>query len=736
MIKKKIKYGLLATILSATIICFLPTNRIALSADTYQGKNCYTSPSSVPQEQTEGGLTYVLKEVKAYNYKSPRHTFVQRDTCRWNLSTVTMDFVSSSGWAWSQRPNFNRVTTTVGSRSYTFDCNVYTHRIRTTLTSYFPNGGLVYSDYGGYALRYVSSYWHDKVSYNGGAVQTSVVNGGNWVGPTNVVDGSTYNTANHDYEYWFTQTIYYGVYEIAKSNPDLTGKSIDGAVYKNGSVNWYKLNESGTSVSMQQIYKDKYHNIDTVNTTLKYGSSTVVSTSTKYPSFDSSNSSLNSSYVSSASGTKIDGSGKLIRTKFNMTLLKSGIYEVYTSAMNLAGYWQNPSQSASTPISMGIIGMDEAAPSYSDINIEDGNIDSCNFTITGVKDYADNSSSISGSGVKEVKVSLYPISASSGSSDTWTTGSYSSSTNTVTINAKFSSKYNNIYGKYHAEILFTDNVGNETKVEKEILRADPTPHEVIADLLNWDYKSDNKCWIKGGHTANFKVTAKSTKEYSSLDYGYPTKISFKLGDINGIAKEGSFSNNFSAAKGLSLVSDSSSKYQSGLYKYLQTNFTVKGEDLGNNKGFLITAQGITELNGTEFASKWISEKDGEYLYVDSKAPVYSNKSLNRQLDYWEITFNGVKDNESGLKSITSKVWIEDTNGNKLYEKSVPLTKVNSTQYKLKVNKSDFNNTKKRFRYEITLIDNVGNISTITNKYGDFINMLCYNLTADAIDIFD
>ena len=55
------------------------------------------------------------------------------------------------------------------------------------------------------------------------------------------------------------------------------------------------------------------------------------------------------------------------------------------------------------------------------------------------------------------------------------------------------------------------------------------------------------------------------------------------------------------------------------------------------------------------------------------------------------------------------------------------------EYKLVINRADFGNIRRNYRYQVTLTDNVDNSRVYPIKNAQ---MLQYNLTANRIDIFD
>ena len=687
---------------------FISDRQIVQAADTIKSSSCYSNVSSVPKSIEEDGKTYTLKQTVTLTYNQGA-TFDVKDFSIYKGNGYC-EYNRQTGWI--------SMSKSISKDGYSFTVNASGTQEYTQIITQYASPG--------YYLRGHINYWNSSFACNTSIQETP------WCGGNGMIVGREYHTATHKMKTTFSGSAYYGIYELAKSNPDLVGHSIDGAVYTSGSVHWYKLNAIGTTVSTQQVYKDKYHFINQVYMKLKYDGNYVVSTGTKYSSWSSSNDTLNNEYIASSSGTKIDGSGKQIRTKFNTTLKKSGIYTVYTSAQNLGGFWQNPSQSESSPINIGDIGIDEAAPVYSDISIQDKKIDDCMINITGVKDFADKSSKITGSGIKEVKVALYPVNNYDGykGEDIWTKGIYNAATQSVYIDGKFSSHFKNIYGQYKADIKLTDNVENQVIINETVLRADPTPDEVICDLLSWDYKEPNsqKRWIKQGNTANISISARSSKEYSSLDIGYPTQIDYKFNnDISGSITLNSFSLN-PTTSGLSLYSHSCTKSEVGGYKYLKTSFKVKGEASGNNKGYLLSATALTTLDNIDYKYKnYVSEKDNEVLYIDGKAP-YGSMSYNfddMSLEY-DMTAN-IKDDESGVNKVWAKVISKDNSN--IY-KTLNLSNNGGNNYKLDQTNlfdlfEDESAKVKSVKIELWAVDNVGNSS----KINEVDNLDLFTLTA-------
>lgn len=473
----KLKNKSISFLLLVIMLIGLSPHQIEVNAAevTIQGPVVYYKHTDIPKNIVVGNVPYTLIKKVHKTGKTPCMTFKQRDFCNWvtDYPTPKMRFKRAEGWEW-HTPTCNIVDVTIGSRTYKVRGEVQVHRLETHCMYYAPKNMLTPAPYNGVErdvnLRGEDFYMDPAYDYNGKLSKVRVIQDHQW-GDMNFGGGgapilnSTYEyyTAWHLYQRWVTYDVYYGVYKVNESHPSLIADSVHEHVYAKDNIYWYKKGGKFIKAQTQQVYRDPYVNIERVYCLLKDTSNgkIVVSTGTNDAAWRSWDDVKDSSVVTYTNGTKIDGSGRQIRTRFVFDINKPGIYSIFTSARNKSLYWQLPSKSQGSPIdTKKKIGVDEAGPT-GNISIGDSDLVEVPVDITNINDFADSNSSIEGSGFKYVKVALFPVTGSSyKGSDIWTNGVYDPITNKAHVNVKYSGMFANIYGDYNLDVYMYDNVGN------------------------------------------------------------------------------------------------------------------------------------------------------------------------------------------------------------------------------------------------------------------------------------
>lgn len=693
MIRKKIIIGFSTVVL--TFVGLLSTNVSSVNAGsgvTIQGESCYGSMTDIPLHTTIGGVKCHLVERKSYDYKSGYEHFIQEDHCRWNMYDVTMHFVYGTGWEWMEAPNYNVRTARVGSRDYTFTCNVYTHRDSTHMSQYLPPGGSIplHGVNGQWSVNYRTAYaqglasgkpygeyWFDANNYDGGGpLPTKIHNMADWVGPGNVIHGNVYYTGYHDYYRWFTQTIYYGIYEPDESHPYLYTAGIANHQYEDKDTNifWYKHQAGGSTETYTHIgFKDTNSDISRLYPFYYYDGNLVLKSFAYDNDFNAPRiQSKNGEYVDKQMSVARDVGVKHADVYFKTWFKKPGVYTVSASSYSKNGFWQDPSRDEFKPVETGLkLGLDEIGPNAKTIEVTDSSdINFLRVKASGFTDYADNAESIKGSGYSNVKVAVYPNDPkySYKGPHIWTTLTNTSS-DVAEGTCYYAPEFDGVYGEFRADFYIYDNVGNYRVKSVIFQRANPKPEKVEVNLTGWNYSEPgtNYRWYNLKTNLRVETTAYSNVNYSKLDFGYPSNVTtwfnqFKYADLSTKIKnkipyvESRFFDgknlydNFSSSDFTKVAVTRARGVSNGL-KTTNTVITMKPNKAAEGRMIYSLGSAYTYLNGKYYYYKnnknaYVNEKDGDVACIDGTAPALTWKKTGRHY----IQYN-VKDALSGIKRI-------------------------------------------------------------------------------------
>lgn len=297
-------------------------------------------------------------------------------------------------------------------------------------------------------------------------------------------------------------------------------------------------------------------------------------------------------------------------------------------------------------------------------------------------------------------------------------------------------------GKAKVVVKAKDNCNNERVLAEREFNVSITPVDSYVDIRMAKYQNGNTYWVNTReefkvftrvNTLNYPLYPSDTRLYiggnginSEIYSG--TKIVANTSDVS--FSEGSektkFFDKYSDYKAMKSTSSDRSK------KYLEATHSLIAKDAANNMKFNLYSNGSIDFRNEVFYSSMATTN--KVLAVDSVAPtLISDNISNKSEDTFTIDLKGVTDSTgSGVKSVDVKVWIEE-NSIKKYEKTFNVKPDSNGEYKLVINRADFGNIRRNYRYQVTLTDNVDNSRVYPIKNAQ---MLQYNLTANRIDIFD
>ncbi len=297
-------------------------------------------------------------------------------------------------------------------------------------------------------------------------------------------------------------------------------------------------------------------------------------------------------------------------------------------------------------------------------------------------------------------------------------------------------------GKAKVVVKAKDNCNNERVLAEREFNVSITPVDSYVDIRMAKYQNGNTYWVNTReefkvftrvNTLNYPLYPSDTRLYiggnginSEIYSG--TKIVANTSDVS--FSEGSektkFFDKYSDYKAMKSTSSDRSK------KYLEATHSLIAKNAANNMKFNLYSNGSIDFRNEVFYSSMATTN--KVLAVDSVAPtLISDNISNKSEDTFTIDLKGVTDSTgSGVKSVDVKVWIEE-NSIKKYEKTFNVKPDSNGEYKLVINRADFGNIRRNYRYQVTLTDNVDNSRVYPIKNAQ---MLQYNLTANRIDIFD
>lgn len=502
-----------------------------------QGPVVYYKHTDIPKNIVVGNVPYTLVKKVHKAGKSPCKTFKQKDYCNWVSSypTPIMRWHHSLGWEWSEKPNHNLINIKLGSRTYGIRGEVHTHRVSSHCQYYAPTNMSLKVPFNNTQytvnLRGPDFYMDPAYDYDGRLVKVRNLPEHNWGdnnfgggGPPILDSPNLYYTAYHIYQRWYTYDVYYGIYKVNESHPSLIADSVHEHKYVDNNIYWYRKEGKFVKVQTQQVYRDPYVNIERVYCLLKnsLNGKTVVTTGTNDVAWRSWDDNKDTSVVTYTNGTKIDGSGRQIRTRFVFDINKPGIYSIFTSARNKSLYWQLPSKSQGSPIdTKKKIGVDEAGPT-GNISIGDADLVTVSVDINNIEDFADSNSSMKGSGFSYVKVALFPVTGSPyKGEDIWTKGVYDPITKKAHINAKYSGQFANIYGDYNLDVYMYDNVGNVSTKRFKVKRSDDIKSAGFISVQDRDISSIPSNEVLTGTKYNGKYRLKVQAVGNAVPFQIP-----------------------------------------------------------------------------------------------------------------------------------------------------------------------------------------------------------------------
>ncbi|MDU1586961.1 MAG: CARDB domain-containing protein [Clostridium sp.] len=297
-------------------------------------------------------------------------------------------------------------------------------------------------------------------------------------------------------------------------------------------------------------------------------------------------------------------------------------------------------------------------------------------------------------------------------------------------------------GKAKVVVKAKDNCNNERVLAEREFNVSITPVDSYVDIRMAKYQNGNTYWVNTReefkvftrvNTLNYPRYPRDTRLYiggnginSEMYSG--TKIVASTSDVSfseGSEKTKLF-DKYSDYKAMESTSSDRTK------KYLEATHSLIAKDAANNMKFNLYSNGSIDFRDDVFYSGMATTN--KVLAVDSVAPtLISDNISNKSEDTFTIDLKGVTDSTgSGVKSVDVKVWIEE-NSIKKYEKTFNVKPNSNGEYKLVINRADFGNIRRNYRYQVTLTDNVDNYRVYPIKNAQ---MLQYNLTANRIDIFD
>ena len=297
-------------------------------------------------------------------------------------------------------------------------------------------------------------------------------------------------------------------------------------------------------------------------------------------------------------------------------------------------------------------------------------------------------------------------------------------------------------GKAKVVVKAKDNCNNERVLAEREFNVSITPVDSYVDIRMAKYQNGNIYWVNTReefkvftrvNTLNYPRYPRDTRLYiggnginSEMYSG--TKIVASTSDVSfseGSEKTKLF-DKYSDYKAMKSTSSDRTK------KYLEATHSLIAKDAANNMKFNLYSNGSIDFRDDVFYSGMATTN--KVLAVDSVAPtLISDNISNKSEDTFTIDLKGVTDSTgSGVKSVDVKVWIEE-NSIKKYEKTFNVKPDSNGEYKLVINRADFGNIRRNYRYQVTLTDNVDNYRVYPIKNAQ---MLQYNLTANRIDIFD
>ena len=698
-------------------ICTVIPIKFVYAVDKIKGTEAYTNPNDIPKTIKKDGKMYSLQDIKSVSYSEVEYYIIDD----YGLYIPPLRHSYQEGWPSS-------ASKTITKDGFTFTVNFrFTDEYRLDITKYAAAD---------YEYRGKTSFIHPTYGNLCTVYETP------HIGYNNYVAGKTYHTASHYMKGVWEGTVYYGEYKLIDSNPVLDWVSVNNSTYSKNNTHWYKLDKNTgetNAIHISNTFHDNYLDLMHVYLNLNYSNKHVLkyfyALTDRNTHFDKCDTSyVNNSY----SHTLFEaGHNQQQQTGYKLKLKKEGLYTSSVAAVNSNLQWQLPSKEENEPIDTGFtIGVDGTAPTYTSYEILEQDFDFVTFKITGLKDLQADGSN--GSGISILRCYLFNDSSDSRpyidipSSEINSDGE-------VTVQVPYDPVFNNERGSYSLHVYIYDNVGNSSKVELgAVERKEYIEHKwTLVD--NARYVNSNYYWFRPNEeiTVRNSFESNSVLKNSYLLLSNKEDIGNNKDDFN-LCINREINNLTSIEKTDDNIFSDISAYDINLDEHnSETGFKFK---IKTENSFKIYSNAVTKnltwpLEQVGEGYIWCPIDTKQYIAIDGTSPIYSDINVDRTQDKLTLTITGVKDLRSGLQSVKSTVWI-DNSSVKTCEKDIVVEQIDDTTYRIVINKSDFNDYKKNYKYRIVLTDNVGLTTVITNENDEPLHMLNYNLRADQLKIYE